>query len=312
MSPTPTSSQLEARLPSVTVVIVSDERSVDRSWQNETKAIEAFATQDYRGAIDILLVDSERHRCGFPAQLLAEHPRLAVDFLVAESSSALKNLGVAKARGELVAVFEADCVPLPDCLSRLVATLLQYPHISGVSARTVYRGADRSSLRRCLGFMGRGQQQIDRLGEVPFVSSDAQLVRTEVARQFPLQELPSPFISAQRRNVALREAGHRLMYDPQAINIHEFDGVGFELEYRRQKGFQAMERQSSKSLSKVLPLAARNSRRLLGHLRSSGHRELKPLDTPLALTLSLLLPVLEIGGMLDSLRGRDTTGQRFR
>ena len=135
-------------------------------------------------------------------------------------------------------------------------------------------------------------------------------MRTEVARQFPLPELASPFIAAQRRHAALRQAGHRFMFEPQAISVHEFDGVGFELEYRRQKGFQAMERQSPKSLLKVLPLA-RNCLRLLGHLFSSGHRELKPLDMPVALTLSLLLPVFEIGGMLDSVRGRDTTGHRF-
>ena len=153
MSPTPATCPSEVRLPSVTVVIVSDERSADR-WQNESKAIEAFAAQDYRGAVDILLVENERHGPGFPARLLADFPQLAVRFAAAGGSAALKNLGVGSARGDLVAVFEADCAPLPDCLSRLVATLQQHPHISAVSARTVYRGSDRSSLRRCLGFMG--------------------------------------------------------------------------------------------------------------------------------------------------------------
>lgn len=300
-----------ACLPDVTVVIVSDERRVDRSWEEFT-AIAAFAAQDYTGAVDILLVESDRHRSGFPVDWLQRFPQLAVHFLNADSAPALKNLGVAHAHSDLVAVFEADCVPRPDCLSRPVATLLAHPEVSAVSARTVYRGAEHSALRRCFSFMGRGRLELARLGEVPFISNNAQLMRADVARRFPLPELASPFVSAECRHAALRLAGQRFMFEPAAVNVHEFDGIEFELEHRRQRGFQLMERQHSKSLLKVLPLLGRTWLQLLAHVLGRGRRELSPPDLPLALALGFVLPICEIGGMIDAVRGRPTSGRRFR
>jgi hypothetical protein len=237
---------------------------------------------------------------------------LAVHFSTAESSAALKNQGIAKASGELVAVFEVDCEPLPDCLSRLVDTLLAHPQVVAASPRTVYRGADRSSLRRCLGFMGRGRLQLGAGGEGLYLSNNAQLMRAAVARDFPLPELGSPFVSAQRRHASLRRAGKRFIFDPDAVNVHEFEGVAFEFEYRRQKGFQSMEQQRVKSTLKVVPVVARTGLSMFRDVLARGRRELRPRDLPLALGLSLLLPFCEIGGMLDSVRGRPNTGRRFR
>lgn len=312
MSACPANQLAPSDLPDVSVVIVSDERRATRGWRDEHSAIAAVATQDYAGAIDILLVENDQHQASFPVDWQARFPQLAVHFAAADGSPALKNLGVARARGGLVAVLEADCVPRPDCLSRLVATLMAHPQVSAVSARTVYRGADQNMLRRCLSFMGRGRLELAHLGEVPFISSNAHLMRTDVARQFPLPELASPFVAAERRHAALRQAGHRFMFDPAAVNVHEFEGIEFELEYRRQKGFQQMERKNSKSLLQILPLAGRTWLQLLAHVLGRGRRELRPHDLPLALALCFALPMCEIVGMVDSVRGRPNTGVRFR
>lgn len=302
----------DPRFPSVTVLIVSDERRPPGAWADERRAVEAVAAQDYPGAVDVILIEDPSRRAELPPGWPPPGAPIELLFEPASSSAALKNIGIARARGELVAIFEADCAPRPECLSKLVRALQEDPRACAVSARTLYRGAEGSMLRRCLNFLGRGFHERDTPGEVPWLSNNAQLMRTEVARRHPMPEHGSPFVAAQRRHAQLHAAGERFLFEPQALCVHEFEGPRFELAYRREKGYQRMSFHGAPSLAAIVPLAARSGRQMLSQLHHRGRRRLRTQDLPLALALSMLLPLLEIGGMLDALRGRPRTGRRFR
>ena len=300
------------RKPHVTAVIVSDHRKPDVLLRDELRTLRSFANQDYQGRLDLVLVEDRRREPAFQRDLSDRFENLQIIFGDATTSHELKNLGVTQARGEFVALFEADSEPKPCCISLMVDALSTRPEFGAVSARTLYRGSDAGSLARALTFLGRGTLEPVELTENNFLSNNAALLRNQVAKRFPYPSGGSAFVTAEKRNRRMRQAGVRFLMEPAAVVIHEFEGLGFELEYRRQKGYQRMERRNRKSLSSVPALAARSGLNLAQHVRRRGAKELKAGDFAVALVASLILPILEIPGMIDSIRGLPTTGRRFR
>lgn len=126
---------------------------------NEALVIErtarALCQQQYPGDRYEVIVINDGSRDGtgeLVRALCSDYPQLrCYDVPVGEGGkgkSRTLNVGLPQARGELIAVFDADNTPEPTCLSRLVATLERDPSLVAVNAKVRTRNRDASLLTR--------------------------------------------------------------------------------------------------------------------------------------------------------------------
>ena len=121
----------------------------------------------------MILVESDAYRDGAPGDLVAICPRSRIVHSPDTQSAKLKDFGVSCAQADLVAVFEADCVPHPSWLRVLVSALRQRSDVSVVSGRTSY--GDETMYRRALSLVDRSFDDLGRAGVTRSVSNNAAL-----------------------------------------------------------------------------------------------------------------------------------------
>ena len=117
----------------ITVVIVSDENhSSNYSWDDEVGIVNSFMQQIGVNIIEILLIDSDVYEDTFPTERFSNFPNLRVIFSPERTSAGLKNIGIQQAKGSLIAMFEADSHPQPQCLYQLCKALSESPDAGGL------------------------------------------------------------------------------------------------------------------------------------------------------------------------------------
>lgn len=136
------------RVPSVSVLVPA---------HNEAEVIEATVralhAQTYPD-LEILVIDdaSSDDTPAILARLAGELPRLRVLSIPpgqgGKGKSRTLNLGLPHARGEVIAVYDADNTPEPDALHLLVAALLADPKLAAVNGKVRTRNRDASLLTR--------------------------------------------------------------------------------------------------------------------------------------------------------------------
>ena len=89
----------------------------------------ALARQNFHGSTEIILSECERFQDEVPADLCEIVPDLRTVYSIDNGSYSLKNAGVQAAAGDLIAILDADCVPAPDWISRLVDAFRRNPGI---------------------------------------------------------------------------------------------------------------------------------------------------------------------------------------
>jgi len=223
--------------PAVSVAIVSDYAAGGaKGWDDIRTAVAALARQDFAEAVEFLLVESERFRSGLTPDLTSTLPDLKVHFVQDYASYALKNEAVRLASGEYVAILDADCIPEPSWLRRLIGTLRGHPRAAAVSGRTVYPGETFSS-RVCAllarsyldpGFEGGS-------GRTRFIAINSCAFRRKAYQCHPLPTDIGTF-SSRLQSEALLHDGWDLLFDPEVRVIHDFEGWGMEADVRRNAG----------------------------------------------------------------------------
>ena len=87
----------------ISVLMVSDYHGGDETgWQDLKETLTALGKQDYSGPVEFLLIENTRYAAEMPADLRQIIPTLQVHFVVESSSSAMKNEGVRRARGNTI------------------------------------------------------------------------------------------------------------------------------------------------------------------------------------------------------------------
>jgi hypothetical protein len=287
----------------ISVIVVSDfEDRLERSWRNERRILDGLARQDIREPFEVLLVENGRHRSAVPPDLVDICPRSRIVFSPATQSAPLKDFGVIQAEAELVAVFEADCVPDPSWLRVLVGVLREREDLWAASGRTIY--GNESMLRRVLSLLDRAFDDLGRPGVTGSVSNNAALYRRSLLQKFPYPPAVTPFTAARLRTDAMREAGHVFFFEPAAVVRHAIGGWDFIRDVRRHIGYSDMFCHPRRGLSSIPSLLWRRRRREFGDCLRVGSTYLRWYDWPLAAALMVVLPALELFGMLDALRGR--------
>ncbi|HVT54414.1 MAG TPA: glycosyltransferase, partial [Xanthobacteraceae bacterium] len=219
----------------MSVIVVSDYAADDGARTDEFRMMAALASQDIAEPFEIVLAESEARKVSFPDTLLEIAPNTRVAFFPEARSSGLKDAALRAAAGKLVAVFEADAPPQPAWLRLAVEALDRDPAAGAVSGHTIY-GED-SALKRVAGLIDRGYLETDKIGPTPFVCNNGALYRRELLEAFPYGDEPNPFVSGRLRSEAIRDAGMKLLFHPGMVSVHEFGGLKFLREVRRNQGF---------------------------------------------------------------------------
>jgi len=102
---------------SIVIPVYNGEKYIER-------CIRSLLGQDYPScAYEILVVDnnSSDNTC----RLVERHPRVSLLKESEQGSYAARNLGIAHAKGEVIAFTDPDCSPLPDWLSQIAGSLAE-------------------------------------------------------------------------------------------------------------------------------------------------------------------------------------------
>lgn len=290
--------------PDVSIVLVSDYAGDDAG-----PAAAAILAQDYQGTVEHLWAGQEP-LAGF------HHVPVA-----GGNSYAAKNAGVRAARAPWAVLVDADCVPRPDWLRRLVETIEAHPEVAAVSGRTAYSGG--GLVLRSLALLSRAYLDPGRAGLTRFASNNNACFRRSAYIEHPLPEQLGPF-AARIQTERLHGAGWRLWFEPAAVVTHAFEGWAMERDIRRQSGYATIRiRQEDPDMPwagllrfGLLSLPVFAAGKLLDRagdcFRCSRAYGIRWWEQPVLLLLAAAVQILEVPGMVRALRGGAAPETRYR
>lgn len=313
---------MNSKSASLSVIVVSDYAAgEEKSWEDLRRALRAWVDQEGMPAEEFILVESSRFKGQIPSDVLGMIPNMRVLYIDAESSYELKNRAVEAATCDWLAIVDADCIPQRSWLRVLRADLAENPNIAAVSAKTMYPG--RSRRERALGLLSRSYLDPGRRGLTRFISGNAACFRREVYRRHPLPVGIGAFASRIQSEAFLRDNA-KLLFDPELVVVHDFEGWPMERDIRRNHGYSTvitrlrddrlpyarLVRAGTIAIPLIVTGKALNSVR--DCLRCFRHYNVKVYELPLALALTVVTHVLEIPGMLAAYRGQTIGATEWR
>lgn len=306
----------------LSVIVASDYAAgAEKSWEDLRRALRAWADQEGVPADEFLLVESSRFKGQIPRDVSGMIPNMTILYIDAESSYELKNRAVEAATGDWLAIVDADCIPSRSWQRVLRAAIAEHPDAAAVSAKTLYPG--RSRLERLLGLLSRSYLDPGRCGPTRFISGNAAAFRRDVYRRHPLPVGMGAFASRIQSEAFLRD-GATLLFDPELVVVHDFEGWRMERDIRRNHGYSTVitrlrdDRLPYARLIRLgvmaipLIMAGKTLDSIRDCLRCFRHYNVKPHELPLALALTIMTHVLEIPGMLAAYRGHTVGATAYR
>ena len=308
--------------PAVSVVVVSDYAAGGPVAARDIRAaISALAQQDFEERVEFIFVESECYRDDLPPDLSTILPTLLTLFFPEKDSYSLKNHGVTAATAELVAVLDADCIPEPDWLRRLVSVLRQNPRLGAVSGKTLYPDASFSA--RVCALLARSYIDPGHAGRTGFVAINNCAFRRSAYVARPLPTGIGTFSSRVQSEMLIRD-GWELWFDPETVVVHDFEGWSMEADLRRNAGhgtiitrlgdsslpYASLVRFGRASIPLVIAGKIVNSWR--DCLRCGKNYGVSWLGLPAAMLLSIGIHSMEIPGMLRAFEGAGLKRSFFR
>ena len=306
--------------PAISVVIVSDYAAGGpASLRDIRRALAALAQQDLREPAEFLLIESEGFRDQLGPDLSAILPSLRTLFFPEKDSYSLKNHGVGAASAEYVALLDADCIPDPTWLRRLLAVLRDNASLAAVSGRTVY--PDDSFSARVSALLSRSYLDRGRAAATHFIAINNCAFRRSAYLGHPLPTGIGTFSSRLQSEKLVRE-GWTLWFDPDIQVIHDFEGWAMEADLRRNAGhgtiitrlrdpslpYAWLARMGRGSIPLILAGKIVDSWR--DCVRCGKYYGVSWYALPAAMLLSIGIHSLEAPGMLQAYRGTGL-GQSF-
>jgi len=308
--------------PFVTVVIVSDYAGgEEKSWNDLRRNLQQLSHQTYREPVEFLFVESRRFRQEVPPDLLSIVPSLKTLFIDGETSYQMKNAGASAASGDVVIMLDADCTPEPGWLEAFVETMHAHPEAGAVSGRTTYPG--RNLLERILALTGRTYLNRPDTGETWSISNNNAAFRLKALLDHPLSDKAGPF-GGRLHAQTLINAGYKVLFEPRARAVHDFESWSMERDVRRNVGYATI---TMRRLEPNMPLSwmARLgylsiplffiSRLLLTWwlcLRYFRDYHVAWYELPAALGVAVAIHVMELPGMVRAVRTAPVTDTAYR
>jgi glycosyltransferase involved in cell wall biosynthesis len=315
--------QVMNNMPSnLSVIVVSDYAAgEEKSWEDLRRALRAWVNQEGMPAEEFILVESSRFKGQIPNDVLGLIPNMTILYIDAESSYELKNLAAEAATGDWLAIVDADCIPQRSWLQVLRGAIAEHPDVAAVSAKTMYPG--RSRMERVLGLLSRSYLDPGRSGLTRFISGNAACFRRDVYRRHPLPTGIGAFASRIQSEAFLRD-GATLLFDPELVVVHDFEGWPMEKDIRRNHGYCTVitrlrdDRLPYARLVRAgvmaIPLivAGKTLDSVRDCLRCYRQYNVKTYELPLALALTVVTHLLEIPGMLAAYRSHTMGATSYR
>lgn len=308
--------------PAISVVIVSDYAAGGPVAARDLRAaLSALALQEFDEPVEFLLIESECFRGQLPDDLVTILPSLQILFHPEKESYPLKNHGVQAASAEFVAVLDADCIPDPKWLRRLLTILRENGSLAAVSGRTVY--PDQSFSARICALLARSYLDPGRAGVTRFIAINNCAFRRSAYLAHPLPTDIGTFSSRTQSEMLIRE-GWTLWFDPDIEVVHDFEGWAMEADLRRNAGHgTVITRLTNSSLPyawlvrlgpvSILPiLAGKVVDSWRDCVRCGRLYGVSWYAVPVAMVLSIPLHALEVPGMLRAFRGSGLKESFFR
>ncbi len=199
--------------PRVTVVVPAYNEA-----QSLTLCLDALKAQDYpRSAVEIIVVDDGSTD---ETAAIARAADVRVICQPNRGPASARNAGIAAATGEVILFTDADCEPLPDWITQMMAPLAD-PTIAGVKGS--YRTRQRETVARLA--QCEFEERYDRLARYPtidFVDSYAAAFRAEVLWQAGGFDPAFPHANNEDVDLSYRlgRLGHRLVFNRRAVVYH--------------------------------------------------------------------------------------------
>jgi GT2 family glycosyltransferase len=308
--------------PLVSVVIVADhdtERHAD--LKDLRSCLQALASQEVDEPVEFLLVETDERARKLPADLITGLPGLRVLGVPHDGSYERKNAAVRAAQGDIIAILDADCIPVSGWLQSLINTLRSHPQHVAVSGRTVYEG--KTALERSFSVLTRGYLDPGKEASNHYISNNNAGILRRVWERFPLPENEGPY-AAQLQSAAIMQDGGRFLFQPAMTVIHEFEGWSMERDIRCHIGWATIRiRQINPGLRFSWLLRLGQASIPLFYLgraieswgtcfRVGRHYGLRLTDYPVALALTFWIHFLEIKGMLLAFRHQPVDETTYR
>lgn len=308
--------------PAISVVIVSDYAAGGPVAARDIRAaLSALALQEFDEPVEFLFIESECFRDRLPDDLVTIVPSLRILFHPEKESYSLKNHGVKAASAEFVAILDADCIPDPTWLRRLLTILRENRGLAAVSGKTVY--PDQSFSARICALLARSYLDPGRAGVTHFIAINNCAFRRSAYLAHPLPTDIGTFSSRTQSEMLIRD-GWTLWFDPDIEVIHDFEGWAMEADLRRNAGHgTVITRLADASLPyawlarlgpvSILPiLAGKVIDSWRDCVRCGRLYGVSWYAVPVAMVLSVGLHALEVPGMLRAFRGTGLKESFFR
>lgn len=308
--------------PLVSVLIVAD-HDTDRHAELEDLrcCLHALADQEVNEPVEFLLVETQERARKLPADLIAELPGLRVIGVPDNATYEQKNAAAQAAQGEIIALLDADCVPVAGWLKSLINTFRSCPQYVAVSGRTMYEG--KTASERSLSVLSRGFLDPGKEAPTQYISNNNSGFLRKVYQQFPLPKGEGPY-AAQLQSAAIMRDGGRFLFQPSMTVIHEFEGWSMEHDIRNHIGWATIRiRQIDPGLrfswllrlgQASIPLfyIGRVIESWVTCFRVGRQYGMRLADYPVAMGLTLWVHFLEIKGMSLAFRHQPVGKSKYR
>lgn len=308
--------------PLVSVVIAADHDTARHGDLEDLRAcLQALASQEVGEPVEFLLVEADERVQKLPTDLIAELPGLRVLGVPANGSYERKNAAVRAAQGEIVAILDADCIPVSGWLQSLINTLRSHPQYVAVSGRTMYEG--RTAVERSLSVLSRGYLDPGKEAPNHYISNNNAGILRRVWERFPLPENEGPY-ACQLQSAAILQDGGCFLFQPAMTVIHDFEGWSMERDIRCHIGWATVRiRQIDPGLrfgwllrlgQASIPFfyIGRVIESLCTCFRVGRYYGLRLTDYPVTVGLTLWIHFLEIKGMLLAFRHQPVAKTKYR
>jgi hypothetical protein len=219
-------------------------------------------------------------------------------------------------------MLDADCVPRPDWLRRLLDFLRTHPEVAAVSGLTTYGG--KALGVRISSLLSRAYSNPGGDGPTTRAIADNNAgYRRSAYLAHPLPTHMGGFVAHVQSHELLRE-GYVLWFDSGIGVEHDFEGWSMEKDVRRHRGYSAVRtRMLDRSLpyawlvrlgpSGIAPLLARKSLSSWWDcIRCGRAYGIRWYELPVVMMASVGLNLLEVPGMLAAFRGSEFGKTYFR